>query len=360
MKQIILVFALSVISLFNVAAATFDVGGIDNEDTTISNPPSAPLAESNPRPHHQDKRCSFHPYFENECKIFLPFMTNAPIDNQPANDDDVPDDPQDDQIDPGDPSSTKKGVGAVVTSECADVETLRGAWYHNWHAWADRDCDPSKNQTFVPRIYNAERMIYLDIAIQNAKSSGWIIGFNEPNLPWQGNLSPVDGAIAWRQLEIATEAEGIKLVSPVPNQWVPGFFDPHGNQWTWAMVAEYEKLYGTRPRFDALGWNIYKATGNDIQTYLMDRRTEALALGYDVPFWVLEYGGVCTASVDNNMMVMSEITPWFEETDWIDRYSWFANRLDGSTNQAEGWQFCTLIDPATGELSELGKIYSGY
>jgi hypothetical protein len=259
------------------------------------------------------------------------------------------------------PPNPKKGVGVVASPACTDLKTLNASWYFNWAVNPDSTCGPFEAKKFVPRIRDADAMSSLNQAIARAKVSGWLIGFSEPNLPWQGNLSPTQGATLWRQIETAADAAGgIKLVSPSPNQYNPGQADPYGHQWLWAMVDAYRAKYGHNPRFDAIAWNIYKRKHSDIQAYLTARRNEALAKGYNVPIWVLEYGGECWKSSDNgNTGIMKETTTWFNNTPWIGRYAWFANRLTGSQPIAN-WQSCSLIKPSTGLPTSLGQTYKGY
>jgi len=260
------------------------------------------------------------------------------------------------------PPNPKKGVGVVASPGCTDLQTLQASWYLNWKFFPDSTCTIHEAEKFVPRLRDASMMKFLTPAINSAKASGWLIGFSEPNLSWQANMSPDQGAILWRQIEQAADAAGgIKLVSPSPNQYNPGDADPYGHQWLWAMVDAYRARYGHNPRFDAIGWNIYAKKHSDIKAYLTTRRNEALARGYDVPIWILEYGGECWRSSDNgNTGIMNETTAWFNATPWIGRYAWFANRLTGSQPFAKGWQSCSLIRPNTGLSTELGQTYSKY
>ena len=258
------------------------------------------------------------------------------------------------------PPNPKKGMGVVASPACDDLKTLDASWYLNWGLNPDATCNSSDDKNFVPRISSAAGMPLLSQAIANAQASGWLIGFSEPNLPWQGNLTPAEGAILWKQIEDAADPAGIKLVSPSPNQWEPGQNGlPYGHQWTWAMVDEYKNMYGKNPRFDALGWNIYTSNPDETKTFLIARRNEALAKGYNVPIWVLEYGGECWNGA-GNQSIMTSITAWFDATPWIGRYAWFANRLSGSNPNAIGWQSCSLINPNNGTLTSLGQLYRTY
>jgi hypothetical protein len=258
---------------------------------------------------------------------------------------------------------TKKGVGAIASPTCNDLVKLKASWYLNWSINPDPSCGVRDLYKFVPRISNRQSMLSLTQAITNAKASGWLIGFSEPNLSWQSNISPLEGAQLWKQIEDAALPAGIKLVSPSPNQWEPGQGgQQYGHQWTWAMVTEYQKLYGKKPHFDAFGWNIYTESPVALQNFLLSRRAEALARGYTVPFWILEYGGQCWLGSDKNgnNAVITRGTPEFEITPWIQRYAWFANRLSGSEAYAPGWQSCSLITPSTGALTSLGQLYKNY
>lgn len=248
------------------------------------------------------------------------------------------------------PPSPKKGVGARG-SACNDLTTLRIPWYFRWSPFPDPACQAGDGR-FVPRISTGDDMANLSQAVINAQASGWLIGFTEPNLPEPGHadLSPAEAAVLWRQIEQAADPAGIKLVSPSPSQHEPG--------WLWAMVKEYQNRYGRNPRFDAIGWNIYKPTAGEIKSYLTARRNEALQRGYDVPIWVLEYGGNCQGSMAGNETVMKGITPWFDATSWIGRYAWFTNRIgyfDGNS-----WHSCSLINISTGAPTSLGLVYYGF
>ena len=260
------------------------------------------------------------------------------------------------------PSNPKKGVGVIASPGCTDADLLKAGWYFNWQATAPAGCS-GQGDGFVPRISDAGGMASLSTAIANAKSSGWLIGFNEPNLPWQSNISPANGAVLWKQIEDAAIPAGIKLVSPAPNQSAPGQDDPYGHQWLWAMVSEYQTRYGKKPHFDAIGWNLYGCTNNpacldvnEMKDFLAQRRQEALNRGYDLPIWLLEVGGCLTTnSSASDQTVMTEMGQWFNQTEWIARYAWFSNR---TANSFQGNHNCFLIN-SNGNLSTLGQIYQG-
>jgi hypothetical protein len=247
--------------------------------------------------------------------------------------------------------------GTIITyGACQDADLLRTSWYFTNDVQPPAGC-PNPDPRFVPVVDSPSTMTQLTTAISNAQVSGWLKGFTEPNLAWQGNVSPEQAAPLWRQIEIAADAAGgIKLASPSPSQ--------HDPTWLSRMVAEYQRLYGYKPRFDAIGWNYYYAPDDGfhdtVMEFLTQRHNDALAMGYDVPIWVMEYSGECWNNGKYNMDVMTTQTPQFNQTPWIGRYAWFANRIKGDEPWGTGWQSCSLVNPTTGALNPLGQLYAGY
>jgi hypothetical protein len=261
------------------------------------------------------------------------------------------------------PYEPEKGV-SLAYPNCEDLTALGAGWYYNNLITPSAGC-PLLDQRFVPRIHNSEQTtaIAITTAISNAKVSGWLMGFTEPNLPWQGNTTPLAGAQAWRAIEAAALPAGIKLVAPSPSQHNPGYYDPLGYTWIWKMVDEYQGLYGEKPHFDAMGWNYYESNSQAIKNFLTARRNEALARGYDVPFWVTEYGGRCWDTghfPTGNETIMTQVTPWLKSVAWITRYAWFSNRIKGNESWGPNWQSCSLVNSNTGALTSLGGLYVGY
>lgn len=245
----------------------------------------------------------------------------------------------------------KKGV-TMTYPPCSDISMLAASWYFNGFVGPDPIC-PTLEKSFVPIILDAGAMSELAEAITNAQASGWLMGFNEPNLPWQADMTPAEAAVLWHQIEAL--AGGIKLVSPAPSQ--------HEPSWLWQMVTEYQNIFGHAPRFDAIAWHIYEKDPTTMQNFLFARRNEALARGYNVPIWVTEYGGHCWESATGNTgneKIMTVITPWFDSTPWIGRYAWFANRIYGTEPWAFGYQSCSLVNVTTGALNPLGVTYARY
>jgi hypothetical protein len=248
------------------------------------------------------------------------------------------------------PKPALKGV--ALTGPRGAVGQLEAQWYYNW-SWKAPTPDP----LFVPMIWGKSSMKYLTEAASIAKAgSGWLLGFNEPDIgwPWGCNIDPAEGAVLWHEIE--QQAAGVLLVSPTPSQ---EDFD-----WLWRMVAAYEAQYGSKPRFNAIGVHWYNwqnpASVQPAKDHLLRVRAEALAHGYDVPLWLTEFAGHVRIwdPAGGHLRLMEELIPWMWEQSWIARYAWFATHLTGDQSSCLNCQPCSLTDPETGQqLTILGESY---
>lgn len=280
--------------------------------------------------------------------------TPLPTDTPPPQDTDIPVPAANGHYNPA------KGIVLAYPEFCEDLDILGVGWYFTNEPGSR--C-PLPDQRFVPRLYSSNQAYgeALNQAVNNAAaSSGWLMTFVEPNLPWHGDLSPEDGAKAWRSIEERALPAGVKLVSPAPSQHPPGYFDPLGYTWIWHMANAYNNLYGQPPHFDAMAWNFYSPNSGQTKSFLEKRRQEALDFGYDVPFWVVEYAGECWNNGQGNEEIMSEITRWFQDTSWITHYAWFTHRIQPDSEWGKNHDSCSLLDPNSGAYTELGKAYAGF
>lgn len=248
--------------------------------------------------------------------------------------------------------SIKRGISLAEWQECSDIETLKVSWFYHWSPWSGCEGD------FVPMIKTADKMKepYFSRAFNQATRTGWLLGFNEPNV-LKDYISPQQAAVYWYQIEQQAAMDGIKLVSPVTSPHQSGEVDPYGWRWLFAMVDEYNAAYGKNPHFDAIAVHSYFDDPQDAKAYITTIRQEALRRGYDVPIWVTEYAGEYWAQDPNHIIVMSELSVWFDNTSWIGRYAWFSNRLyiwrDGDYSDVS-------LVMEDGELTPLGVLYASY
>ena len=109
----------------------------------------------------------------------------------------------------------------------AQANALGASWMYDWSA-----TPPTAEYGIesVPMIGNADRVAY-DLG----GNSVWILGFNEPDLAVQSNITPEYAAQLWRQIE--TRYPQRKLVSPAVS-------DPDSG-WLLRFRLAYYTEYGT-------------------------------------------------------------------------------------------------------------------
>ncbi|MFI5835736.1 glycoside hydrolase family protein [Micromonospora sp. NPDC051300] len=167
----------------------------------------------------------------------------------------------------------KKGVSAWAFPRVADgVRAVGAGWYYDWSA---DPADVPAPAEFVPMIWGAGAV---DDDLDTARRSGTtLLGFNEPDLPQQANMSVEQALALWPRLE----RTGMRLGSPavaagadVPGGWLDRF-----------LSGARER--GMRVDFIALHW--YGSDfGDAAPQHLMDY-VQAVHERYGLPVWVTEF-----------------------------------------------------------------------
>jgi len=153
---------------------------------------------------------------------------------------------------------------------CGDLVTLHVSWWYDW------DTTGPACAGFVPMVWGGATVT----STLPCGAGGWLLTFNEPNLPAQSNMTPALAAALWPTLE----ATGCKLVSPAIYAGY-AYADDWQAQWLAACAG---------CRFEALAVHWY-AWGNcpmpavdGFRTFLTAQRALADELG--VELWLTEYG----------------------------------------------------------------------
>lgn len=180
-------------------------------------------------------------------------------------------------------------------------------------------------------------------------NSEWVLGFNEPDLEAQSDLTPEEAARYWRQVERCYPDK--KLVSPAPSHVGPG--------WLGEMHDAYVELYGEPPRFDALALHCYQYYASQCKQ-TVDRYYDAWLDEWDVAggIWLTEFARV-TSSESAQAAGMREYLDWLQGDDRIVRWAWYPTSNTGDEPYAL-WHNTSLVDCYTGELTLVGETYRDY
>ena len=103
----------------------------------------------------------------------------------------------------------RKGVGAVAgTGVGAELAASGASWYYNWSA-TPHGIDTPAGVTFVPMIKDSSDVNAA--TLNEVKSEGhYLLGFNEPDVANEANMSVSQALALWPQLE----ATGMQLGAP--------------------------------------------------------------------------------------------------------------------------------------------------
>ncbi|MEV7939254.1 MULTISPECIES: glycoside hydrolase family protein [unclassified Kitasatospora] len=217
----------------------------------------------------------------------------------------------------------KKGVSAWnftdVTKALADS---RAGWFYTW-ASDRQQIKPPAGVEFVPMIWGAGSVT--DAQLRTARQEGTtLLGFNEPDLSAQANMSVARALDLWPRLQ----STGMRLGAPA----VAGGGDVAGgwlDQFMKGAAARHDKVdfiplhwYGSDFRADA-------ATGQ-LRNYL-----QAVYNRYKKPIWLTEYALIDFSSgtpkyptPEQQAAFVTKSTAMLQGLPFAERYAWFTLSAD--------------------------------
>jgi RNA polymerase sigma factor (sigma-70 family) len=215
-------------------------------------------------------------------------------------------------------SSQRKGVSAWNVAGVSQALTESGAsWYYNWGATPNGITTPA-GVSFVPMIWGASNVT--TATLDEVKSEGSVLlGFNEPDLSSQSNMTVTQALDLWPQLE----STGMTLGSPAVSS---GAATPGG--WLDQFMSG-AKARGYRVNFITVHWY-----GGDFSTgpavQQLESYLQAIYARYHLPIWVTEfaltnYGATVTFPTEAQQAAfMTAAASMLDGLSYVQRYAWFA------------------------------------
>ena len=248
---------------------------------------------------------------------------------------------------------TKKGI-CVNTKDMGvalDPASINAGWYYNWDYRSFKDTG-FRNKKFnsieyVPMVWNAD-VDYdvtrkIDFAL--SKEYKYILGFNEPDLPKQANMS-VDKVLSlWPNFM----NKGLRVGSPSSALWPASskkWFQPFMNKIN--ADPELDVDFITIHCYPD-NWNGGKSMADWFLREVVDKTWEM----YHKPIWITEFSTSGNGITEQGTKSFLEnVMPGLDSRSYVERYSFFS--FDRSTFAGGLWYF------STGVLSEAGKTYAKY
>lgn len=250
------------------------------------------------------------------------------------------------------PKSAKRGVAFSFT-QVTDLPLMSPyiSWDYNWGNTPSNDAAmwfDANEMDFCPMCwngnYNADAIRAFVAAHPNTK---YLLGFNEPNLTDQANMTPSKAAELWPPVVALAKELNLKLVSPAMNYGtLAGYSDPI--KWLDEFFAQ--------PNVDindiyAISIHCYMSSASAVQGYV--EKFEK----YNKPIWMTEFCAwdPAPSGYPTQMDYMCAVLHHFEQNPKLARYAWFMPRMSGKVESVPYNQLLDHNYPS--ELTELGKLF---
>ncbi|GAA5964011.1 hypothetical protein JCM3765_007838 [Sporobolomyces pararoseus] len=220
-------------------------------------------------------------------------------------------------------SVSKKGLGFERIVDRAPLASSSDlAWAYNWnsHLFETNGEKVPSGVQFVPMLWKPDndhlKTFEKDVEYWKGQPGGvtHILGFNEPDLGGQADMSVQATVDAWAQYMQPFAKQGIKLVSPA----VTNGAAPMGLTFLENFMAGV-KQRGLKVDAIALHW--YDSPTNF--DYFKNHLTEAHDK-FGLPIWLTEYG-FTSGTEQQKIDFHSKMVPWMDSQPWIERYAAFGD-----------------------------------
>ncbi|WP_433791249.1 glycoside hydrolase family protein [Actinoplanes sp. CA-252034] len=213
-------------------------------------------------------------------------------------------------------ASAKKGAAVwKFAGAKGALDDVGASWYYSWSA-NDNEVPGPADVEFVPMVWGAANVT--DATLREVKAEGDVLlGFNEPDLAEQSNMTVEAALAAWPKLE----ATGMRLVSPA----VAFGGDTAGGWLDRFMTGAKSK--GLRVDAIALHWY-----GSDFSAASVDQflgYVDAVYKRYRKPIWITEFGLINFsgspkyASDAQKVAFIKGTTTGLEKRSYVERYAYF-------------------------------------
>lgn len=245
--------------------------------------------------------------------------------------------------------SPKRGVSfSWQMSEDFDLLGSAVSWSYNWGNSPAATMEDKYQQygiQYVPMCWNNNYSVNkINNYFSTHAGTNYLLGYNEPNLTDQANMTPTQAAERWGEVVELAKTNNAHLISPALNwgtlagyhngvQWLQEFFN----------LVNPDDIYGIAVH---IYMNSAKATLGDLQRYKV----------FGKPLWLTEFCAWegCNSSAAQCQFMAQCINSLEQDPD-IERYAWFIPRWNQSTESAPYMQLITKTKPY--RLTERGYLF---
>lgn len=218
------------------------------------------------------------------------------------------------------------------------------SWIYNWSPNVTPD---SGSLEFVPMAWNHVGLDQLPSRCQQSGATA-VLGFNEPELADQSNMSAEMAAAEWLRHVEPLRKTGLRVGSPGISS------APHAISWLQDFLKRI-RAGGSDVDFFCLHW--YGEQIGQLYDYLWSIYYQLGGPDSKKRVWLTEYA--CTNWNEGAPLPESHVLTFARETikyldelEWIDRYAWFGPMRNTGTVG----RYARMLDD-DGRLTEVGKLF---
>ena len=237
----------------------------------------------------------------------------------------------------------KKGLGCCSDlTTPAELSRLRLGWYYNWRPI--QKIPPVPGVEFVPMFWNAGDVTAETLAAVNGSEATHVLGFNEPDMYGQANMTPEECLAMWPQL--MTLKQRLGTPAPATSSWLEKFMPEAkrlGLRVDFICLHRYPDISDP----DAVG---------SIESMLRDAHVK-----YGLPVWLTECGAADVSAWHQPQLskptpamareFLKKLLAMLERLPFVERHAWFADRV------GDEYGLGTIFYPKASRLTPFGKIY---
>jgi len=244
-------------------------------------------------------------------------------------------------------AATERGLAWATNNDFAPVIGSKPlvTWYHHWQDGPVSQM-PSKVK-YVPMFWGNAKWDKWNArkAEMNKNKPTHLIGFNEPDISSQSNMSPAYAAQVWMQEIHPWGQKGVKLISPAI-AW--------DQDWLASFLSELSKRGGYVDMISVHWYGSYKDI-EKFKKFVSTARTR-----FNRKIWVTELGVTSSsgASQQQTKDFMMKAFQWMDQTGYVLRASWFGCFESSKPPDAYATSKNALLKTA-GSLNDMGFWY-GY
>ena len=228
----------------------------------------------------------------------------------------------------------KRGFGGVSSyAQVSDMMLLAAtSWWYDWGLTTPSSEFNNAAQEFVPMLWGKGSLAKLDgFAPGNGTTS--LLGFNEPNLHTQSNLTATAACELWPTVLEAAKKHGLKVGSPAANYCIPKGNGTQDSSCFQSPTDWFDEFFAADgcgvDTVDFIATHKYGCNATALVEYV-----QSLSARYQKPVWLTEFS--CSeSSPEKQLAFQQEALPQLDalESSVLERYAWFAARTYQNPHQ---------------------------